>query len=143
MVMTSPDETAAVRAYLLAQAEIVALVGQRVYVWELPEDEADNMPRACIVVNDTGLSSQGQLNRSRVRFQVRTKDLKCYGASSVQARAVWDACSEALARMRPHTRAGVRLYGAVVGGPQGMREPAVNWPMWYTTFNLSAATVAA
>lgn len=148
------DDLAALVAYLRTDAQIIALCGTRVFADELPSEEAALMPRAAIVVNDAGLGSGGgalgMLNASNIPVNQTTKDLRCYGATFEEARKVWGVAAGALKELgqvggrRVITLADpgstrVMLYSATPGAPATTREPEVDWPLTFGTFNLMAA----
>lgn len=144
------DELAAVRLYLLSIPEVTALVGTRVFADELPGSLADEMPLAAIVINDAGLGSGGgalnMSNNSYMPVTNSTKDLRCYGQTFAQARRVWGVAAGALKDLGLHGReeidvdgVGVLLYSATPAAPATMREPQVDWPLTFGTFNLLAA----
>lgn len=149
------DDIAAVRAYLLADAQIAALVGTRVFCDELPDEEAASMPRPAIVINDSGLGSGGgalgMTNESNIPIGITTKDLRCYGATFVEARRVWGLAAGALKELGQTTGRvvialtdaygthSVMLYSATPAAPSTTREPDVDWPLTFGTFNLMAA----
>ncbi len=145
------DELAGVVAYLAADAAVIALCGTRVFGDELPDEEAVSMPRAAVVVNDGGLGSGGGAlglaNNSYMPFGTSTKDLRCYGATFAQSRAVWNACARALKNLGLAGRTvvtlsdstSVVLYDATPAAPATTREPEVDWPLTFGTFNLTAA----
>lgn len=150
-VLPFVDELAAVRKYLADDADVAALCSTRVYADELPRDQAALMPRTAVVINDTGLGSGGGAlglaNNSYLPLSTSTKDLRCYGATFAEARAVWNACARALKDIGLHGRvvvdlgggARVMLYDATPAAPATMREPTVEWPLSFSTFNLTAA----
>lgn len=150
-VLPFVDDIAAVRKYLADDAGVAALCGTRVYADELDAVEAAPMPRACVVVNDSGLGSGGgalgMTNNSYLPISTSTKDLRCYGATYAQSRAVWNACARALKDIGLNGRllvvladgTRIRLDSATPAAPATMREPTVDWPITFSTFNLTAA----
>lgn len=152
MTIQHVDELAAVVAYLRANANVAALVGVRVFGDELPANHASLMPRKCIVVNDAGFGSGGGAlgmgNNSYMPLGNSTKDLRCYGETFEEARKVWGAAAGALkelglvgGRVVITLAGGVRvmLYSASPAAPATTREPSVDWPLTFGTFNLTAA----
>lgn len=152
--MVAVDELAGVVAFLRADADVAALCGTRVWGTEMPDTEAAALQAAinagtqhgCIVVNDTGLGSGGgalgMANASYIPVSATTKDLRAYDSTPYRAKAVYMAAFNALKNMRRLTRAGALLYSAVPTAAAQMREPAVDWPVAFGTFNLLAAEVA-
>lgn len=149
------DELAAVVAYLRAHAGVAALAGTRVYATELPADQAAQMPRTAVLVNDAGLGSgggaMGMMNRSNLPFGQSTKDLRCYGATAFESRRLWNVVAGALKdlgqsaggyRVAIPTQGTVRLISATPAAPAQMREPEVDWPVTFSTFNLAAIDTA-
>lgn len=145
------DELAAVVKFLRQDAGVAALVGTRVFADELPASLAASMPIKAIVVNDAGFGSGGgalgMSNNSYMPWANTTKDMRCYGETYAEARKVWNAAAGALKDLGLSGRevidigGGIRvmLYSATPAAPATMREPEVDWPLTFGTFNLEAA----
>lgn len=81
-------------------------------------------------------------NRSNLRVSVSTKDLKCYGDSSLRAREVWGHCREALKALTRSEWDNVLLWSATITPPLETFEPdPLNWPLCYSTFDVMAAEI--
>lgn len=142
--MATTYEMAAIRAFLLANATVADLVGQRVYGNEIPDVEAALMPRKLILVLSAGGAYLSQANRSYMQVDARMKDVNCYGETPYEARKLWDAVNEALKGMRRHLRGDCLLYSAVkIGGPTSLREPDSKWPFTLSSYQVLAAETAA
>lgn len=150
MTTSHVDELAAVRQYLASNAQVAALCGSHIYADELPKGLAATMPIKAIVINDAGLGAGGgaigMTNNSYMPVSNTTKDLRCYGETFAEARKVWGAAAGALKDLGLNGRevidiGGVRvmLYSASPAAPASTREPEVDWPLTFGTFNLTAA----
>jgi hypothetical protein len=83
--MSIPDATGALVAVLKAEPTIAALVAGRVFGQSLPAKEATNMPRAAIIVQNTG-GSGGLYGLSKLLTQ--QVDIRSYGRTSYEANQV-------------------------------------------------------
>lgn len=138
--MTIPDPMKAVRTAALADAEVIAQVGTRLFIPELPRTEAASMPRKCIVLSPSG----GPGNDSVQPLGYTRFDARCYGASHVDAYAVYQAFRE-WAREQAQARAGGALiyHVTIESGPIYTREPDVDWPMVLGVYQVMASELAA
>lgn len=125
-VLGQGDVVAALVEYLLDDADLHAAVGGRGFGFELPADQADDMPRTCFVVQEAGGFHQGLpevLDRARV-------DANAYGRSLDEAKAV---AVMIRGRMRDLSRF-VATNGLVLlpatrsGGYIPLREEVGGWP---------------
>lgn len=140
--MAVVDELGGVITHLLSVSEITALVGTHIYGVELAEGVPDLMPIAAVVINSV---SGGNLSGrySYLPYGSTLKDIKCYGTTQLEARQVWNACYDALKSMGRINAGGVGLYGTMfVTGPIETKEPEVDWPLCFGTFELFAAEKA-
>lgn len=138
--MTIPDPMKAIRAAALADVEVAAQVGARVYVPELPRADAAAMPRKALVLSPSG----GAGNTSPAPIGDTRFDAKCYGATHLEAAAVYYAFRE-FARELAQSRVGGALVYAlsIETGPIQTREPEVDWPMVLGVFMVTASELAA
>ena len=68
------DQVAAIIAILKADTDTATEVGTRVFGDELPRDEADSMPRKCIVIAPTG-GAPPSWSAGTLRLEVQRLDL--------------------------------------------------------------------
>lgn len=99
----------------------------RIFGGELPDDEAQYMPRACIVVSDAGGFSDRLpevLDRSRV-------DTRSYARTPDEAKALAVHVRRRLKELRRFVAEnGVVLHPAQrAGGYIPLREPVGGWPL--------------
>jgi hypothetical protein len=135
------DPIAAVSSVLLADADVAALAGVRVYGGAVPDTAKTAMPQACVVVKPAGGAGAGegymQWGRSRV-------DTYCYGASLHEAWNVYLAVYGALKQLQRQVADGVLLHSAAVlsKGALGV-DPETQWPVTLASFSVTASEVAA
>lgn len=134
------DHVTAVVEYLKADSDIVALVGTRVFGIELPEAEADFMPRKAIVVKQSGgAGSGGWLEHSTPRM-----DVFCYGETPHQARTVRREVYDVLKQLI-RTVIDSTLINSISpsGLPLDLRDPDTQWPVVFESYQVFAAEVVA
>lgn len=138
--LTYPDPLAAVRAYLLGITELTALVGQRVYVPELPGADATAMPRAAVVLSESG--GPGDLTYGHL--SVQRMDVRSYGPTFIEAWHVHAVVHRALKAIR-RVRVGACLIHVVTveTGVLRLREPEVNWPLALRVYQVKSAELTA
>jgi hypothetical protein len=86
--MSIPDATGALVAVLKAEPTIAALVAGRVFGQSLPAKEATNMPRAAVVLQDTGgPTPPGLYGLSKLLTQ--QMDIRTYGQDLILRQSRW------------------------------------------------------
>lgn len=141
--MSVPYEMQALRLFLLADPVVAPLVDGRVFANEIPDEEAEFMPRKTVLISSAGSAYLSTANSSYQQVDARMKDVRCYGESPYESRRLWDAVNAALKNMRRHLRGDCLLYSAVkIGGPETMREPDDEWPLSFSSYQVLAAEVA-
>jgi hypothetical protein len=135
----------AIRKWLLDDSEINALVGGRIYAFELPDTEADDMPRKVILINDAGSGLQDSSYRN---IDWTLKDIRCHGETMYESTVVYDTVKAKLKALKRTLITGmvdaqlnplpdIFLYSAVpVAGRFTSREPDTDWPTSFGTFNI-------
>lgn len=135
--MSMPDGLLPIETFLKADAPVAALVTGRVFGFVLPEDEAGDMPRKCVVLAPAGGRSLGPSARSYSGFGTLRVDVKHYGETANEAYKVELAVWEAMKFSRRYGVAGEGgiFWATVEGGPTGpLHEPDVQWPFFLTTY---------
>lgn len=143
--MTTANAFAALRASLIADADVQALVAGRVFVYELPQAEAVSMPRAAIVLMPgggwSGVGSRSLLRLVSLRIQVQ-----CYGATPSEA-------GELYRRAHDHMKQFIRDRRNVGTPPVGvllhranlemsalfLRDPDTDWPFVLEAWDVLAS----
>lgn len=132
---TPADLLAALVALLKEQANVAALVGDRVFGEELPADEAAAMPRAAIVVVKSGGPSL--TGRTYAEHDVQRVDLFAYGATPFEAGRLMGHASLAMRRTRRSVWANVLIHSIdSAGGATGARDPDAAWPRAFQSFQV-------
>ena len=145
--MPIPDPLAAVVSYLLADAEVQVQVGLNVFGSEIPPltDLTFTMPGKCMVIAYAGGTAIGPGARSKVPLGLYRMDVKAYGATPFEASAVYLAAMDRLVRTleRSVERGNTLIHNAVVaGGPIGLRDGDLDWPMVSSTYEIMISEVA-
>jgi hypothetical protein len=126
-------------SYLKDDAEVAALVGTRVFGFEIPGSEADDMPRATVLINDAGLGNQ---DGSWGATGNTLKDVRCYADSPYESARLFDLVRSKLKQLTrtevtPTGIKAILLYSAIqVTGRFTTREPDTEWPVSFGTFNI-------
>ena len=129
------DRIDALIALLKADAGVAALAGARVFGGELPPGEAAAMPRHAIVLRPSGGASL--TGGSYAEHDTGRVDLFAYGATPVEANVLRTAAALALRRVRRAVWAGVLVHWVrPAGGESSGREPAVDWPRSFQSFQV-------
>lgn len=125
----APVPRAALVAYLAADPDVASLAENRVFGAELPEEEAVDMPRYAVVVQNAGGSGNYAL-----RFDVRA-----YGATPAQADYLQQACKGALERLERKVINQTILHDAVkeTGPFPGRSQTSLSlWPFSFSTWSI-------
>ncbi|MBN9333862.1 DUF3168 domain-containing protein [Devosia sp.] len=127
------DIVTAIVGLLKADADIAALVGDRVFGGELPADEARHMPRQAIVIQPSGGAPFQP--RASLRAEAQRLDLICYGATPGEAMELRNLGAHAFKRVRRQTAAGVLIHWVnSAGGYMAGRDRDGQWPYAFQSF---------
>ena len=140
--------TGALRAYLLDNTEITALVGTRVYgpPGNSPTDPLRSemaswgiTPRKTIVLMASGGAGGGRGARTRMRWVENRIDVRCYGESPYQADVLHGEVYPAMIDLEGFTNGDTRLVSAEVsGGPLPARDGDADWPITLSVYIINA-----
>lgn len=124
------DVMEALRSLALADADISALVGTRVWVNRIPRDEieaADTFhPPKMLVLRQAG----GRAKGDTLPVDHPTINALCYGESDYEADRVRRAVWERFTALSRETHADVLIYDInTSGGPIPSVEPDLVWPV--------------
>jgi hypothetical protein len=146
--MTIPDPLATLRTIIGLDAGVLGLLGgdaTRVFIGELPREQAALMPRACVLVQPSGglpEPSYMQLARPRV-------DVRAYGRTPNEAWVLSLALHDLLKNLQRRNAAasssGTKALihsASLSGGPSLLRDADGDWPMALRTYELLVAEVA-
>ena len=140
--MSIPDPVVAVRAFLLGDADLAALIGTRVFAGILPRSEVEPMPRKAVLIRKAGMGASAG-NRSRIGISAPRLDVFAYGETPYEASRVDLAAYDALKQMEPHNEGVCRLFDAVLtGGPIDLEEEDTGWSLVFRSYEIAAAEVA-
>lgn len=137
------DIAAAVRLYLLAQAEISDLVSDRIFVGSLPKAEATSMPRKCIAMKHSGGNdtSAGSGANDLTETEDQRIDFAMYGETFVEAAKVRTAVHRAMKNMVRQQFAEVLLHRALPsGGSSDFKDPDGFWPLFLQSWGILGST---
>lgn len=140
MAFDVPDPLKALREWLLADVDIAAAVGTRVYLLELPKEETVNMEQGVIVLKE----SSGPMPRvGCARLGSPPIEVWCYGISYGAARTLAMGVYQKLKFLSRVTAANTLIHSVVpFGGRVSMRDPDTKWPFTMQSFQLTAAETA-
>lgn len=124
-VTAQPDVIAAVRGYLLADADVLELSAGRVYGVQIPPANIGAMPTATVVVKRAG----GPGDASRIPWSRSRIDVFCYAATPSLAATLELAVFQALKLLDTALIGNAKLFDAIIlTGPIDLREPDTGWP---------------
>lgn len=140
MAFDVPDPLAALKEWLLADADINTAVGTRVYLLELPKEETPNMEQGAIVIKE----SSGPMPRvGCARLGTSPIEVWCYHVSYGAARALAMGVYQKLKFLSRVTARNTLIHSVVpLGGRVSMRDPDTKWPFTMQSFQLTAAETA-
>ena len=131
---------AAVIQILKEADEVKQMVGERVFGTELPDDQAQDMPRPCIVVSAAGGAGSGPGARSRANWVANRLDCKCYGPTPYQSELLHNEVFRVMHKLERTVIDDIAIMDAVVaGGPLPGRDGDANsWPYTLGVYSVSA-----
>lgn len=132
--MTIPDPLADIRALLLGDTAVEALVGTRVFVAEIPEAQSAGMPQKTVVISPAG----GPGRPKGLKIRHLRIDTICYGATLRESKDVHDAVREALETLSIPTGSVKTIEMAA--DAQNARDLVKQWPTCYASYLALTAT---
>lgn len=139
--MTPADPAAGLIAFLKADADTAALVEDRIFAAELPEEETAGRVRKALVIRASGgiqLLAGTFVNHETARF-----DVFAFGETPREAARVLSTAALALRQLRGSVHAGCLLHWAnPASGPISGREPVTEWPRQFQSFQVMHGLVA-
>lgn len=136
------DHLSALRAYLLADPEVSALVATRVFAVELPqatiEAETDiEHPSKMVVLRPSG----GAGREDRVRIENSNLDVLCYGETDFEANLLRRTVADVLKNAIRVVQDNVLIHNiSATGGPLFLKDPDSKWPVMFQSYRMLAAT---
>ncbi len=136
----SVDVIAALRAVLLADTDLAAVVGGRVFGKELPRAEADNQARAAVVLQTSGGPN---LLGGYVDHTSQRVDARCYGSTPIEADQVEGLVFDAFKQLRRTVQDNVLIHWIEdAGGFTSGRDANADWPLSVRSWQVLFATTA-
>lgn len=132
--MTIPDPIADIRALLVADTTVSALVADRVYHSELPEPESPNMPQQAVVVAQAGGPGRPKTLKTRT---IRL-DTLCYGATLYESYQLHQAVREVVETLARRSNSVISVE--TVSDGQNARDPLKQWPVCFASYRLLSTT---
>ena len=118
---------------------VSALVGDRVFGTELPDDQGQKLSRRCVVVSASGGAGAGAGSRSRAHWIPNRLDAKCYGKTPYEADQVHNAVYRVMTQLERTVVGDVAVMDAVVaGGPLPGRDGDADWPYTLGVYMVNA-----
>lgn len=134
------DPLGALRAILLADADVNAITGGRVRCLALHQDDVAAMPLTAVVLKPAG----GPGAAGYQQFGKRRVDVTCYGATLDDSWDVYLTVQPVLHQLEQVVSQAVLLHSVTEesAGASGI-DPFTQWPTTYSTWLVLAADVAA
>lgn len=135
--MPIADPITTLRAYLLTQSTVTAVIVARIFGEELPGTEANSMPREAIVLATAG-GRQGLGASSNMDVGNYSISVRCYHKTLYEARALDRIVHEAMNAINRWAVVGQGglHYAIQESGPFVMRDPDTDWPFALSTYAL-------
>jgi hypothetical protein len=136
--MAAADLETGLRAYLLTQSAVVALAPADIHGGELHEDETPGMPQGAVVLKSSGgVDLHGG---SYAEVETRRFDVFTFGRTRLEADQLMAEVALAFKRLRRGVYGGVLINSVnSAGGQSGGREPGVEWPRAWRSFQAEFA----
>lgn len=129
------EPLAPIRAMLLADAGISAASDGRIFVGEIPKNEAKHMPRPALLIKASGgtsLTAGSDVNHDTQRI-----DLFAYAATPRDAAHLQQLASRRLRLLKREVFAGALLHWAQqAGGFSNARDPDTDWPRCWRSYQI-------
>lgn len=124
-----------VRAYLLTDAVLSALVTDRIFAGGLPASQTKFMPRPALVIRSSGGASLNAA--SKVEHDTQRLDFFSFGATRRVAGMIMRTAALTMKRLDRSVHGGVLLHWAqnAGGSSQGV-EPGTEWPRQFQSFQV-------
>lgn len=135
------DLEGGLRAFFQAQQPITDLAPAGIHAGELNEDETPGMPRGALLIKSSGgFDTDGD---SFVETATRRIDLFAFGATPREAGMLMATAALAFKQLRRGTYGNVLIYWAKsAGGQSSGREPVVEWPRAFQSFQIKYGLAA-
>lgn len=146
-----PDRVNALAEFLKADTDVSSIVGERVFVDEIPDATVSRMPRPCVLLRSGGGAQtirRGNTSNARV-------DVRCYGWKPSTARELHNAVYSALDHLQRKVFLGCLLHSAIaeaqpipmreapIAEPGTMTDPSKHWPLMLSQWQILAADIEA
>lgn len=132
--MTIPDPIADIRALLVADPTVSALVSDRAYLHELPESESPNMPQQAVVLTQAGGPGRPKTLKTRT---IRL-DTICYGATLHESYQLHQAVREVVEALARRSNSVISVE--TVSDGQNARDPLKQWPVCFASYRVLTTT---
>lgn len=135
------DPTILVREMVLTAPGVSEIAGGRVWGSEIPEYEASQMPRPCVVVITNGLGTAPPGQSDYVNVNVTRMEIRAYGQSPAEAARLSALVDTYLHQWRRRTVRGTLVWWATrISGPIAIRVAPGDWPATIRTYDVLHAT---
>lgn len=134
------DVLPALRAILLADADVAALVGTRIYGERVNEADIGQGPNTQQAI-ELSLEPSGVGRRfNNLALQQVGVELRCYGPTPYEAREVWRHAHQCLKRAIRSTMDDVIIHSINPDmGPVSIIDPDTEWPVVWELWSVIAA----
>ena len=133
------DVELAVRTWLLTESAVTDQVSTRIYCSPgIARSEVPNMPRKALTIyENAGPGTERKLPEAVANVQIR-----CYGATSLEARAVYNALHGVMQRASHERPATGQLLSTVheLSGARFVVEPPNEWPCYLSVWRIRYST---
>lgn len=128
---------------LLADGDVAALAGTRVFGGELPPGESASQPRKAVVLRFAG-GAVPTYTAATVPLHAIRFDAYCYGENPFEADNLRRAVHGALKRMKRQVISNVLVHWVrPAGGAADLRDAEAGWPIAWSSWQVLADERAA
>ena len=139
-MVTIVDPLSAICSLVREDTALAAIHSGRVFGIELPESEAQSMPRSCVVITHSGGLSSGQGARSTVPITTSRMDVKCFGQTTMNCSHLhWNVHYFLVNLTRTFIASSIIHSAVVSGGTLALRDPDTDWPYFLASYDIIAS----
>lgn len=132
--MLPPDPLNALQEHLKSDPDVYAICGDRIYIDSVPKMLNEKMPTACVIIKPIGGGGKDLLGLANYQQRVQ---LRTYGQTTDESRALQRACVSTLNRLEPGDKAPLREAALLTAISSDADLSPAFWKYFYTVWLVS------